>query len=84
MLSQEVQENHDGVFGYPARDPAIGPVQYFPDVPAPLPNVMLMGGLRNIVERYLNHPGTRVNMLRIEPGNGGFEVRIVLQLADII
>jgi len=45
---------------------------------------MLMDDLRNFVERYLNHPGTRINMLRIKPGYGGFEVRIVLQLANII
>jgi hypothetical protein len=32
-------------------------------------------GLRNLVGRFLNNPGTLVNMLRIEPGRDGrFEV----------
>ena len=41
-------------------------------------------GLRNLVNRYLNNPDTRVNVLQIEPGPGGrFEVWIALELADI-
>ena len=41
-------------------------------------------GLRNLVGRILNNPGTLVNMLRIEPGpNGRFEVWVALELADI-
>jgi hypothetical protein len=41
-------------------------------------------GLRNLAGRFLNNPGTLVNMLRIEPGRDGrFEVWIALELADI-
>jgi hypothetical protein len=40
--------------------------------------------LRNLAERFLNNPGTLVNMLRIEPGPGGrFEVWIAIESADI-
>ena len=41
-------------------------------------------GLRNLAGRFLNNPGTNINMLRIEPGpNGCFEVWIALELPDI-
>ena len=40
--------------------------------------------LRNIAGRFLNNPGTNINMLRIERGpNGRFEMWIALELADI-
>jgi hypothetical protein len=90
MSSQEVQENHDGIFGYPPADPAVGPPQYFPGpealpYPAPLHNAPLADGLRNLASRYINNPGTLVNMLRIVPRPGGrFEVWIALELADIL
>ena len=41
-------------------------------------------GLINLAGRFLNNPGTLVNMLRIEPGrNGRFEVWIALELPEI-
>ncbi|KAI9436614.1 hypothetical protein H4582DRAFT_1962116 [Lactarius indigo] len=87
---QEVQENHEENFGYAPADPAVGRPQYFPGpeplpYPAPLANAPPADGLRNLAGRYVNSPGTRVNMLRIEPGlAGNFEVWIVLEIADIL
>ncbi|KAH9012466.1 hypothetical protein EDB85DRAFT_2159031 [Lactarius pseudohatsudake] len=86
----EVQENHDNIFGYAPADPAVGPPQYFPGpeplhYQAPLVNAAPADGLRNLAGRYVNNPGTRVNMLRIEPGLAGhFEVWIVLEMAHIL
>ena len=82
---QAVPENYDG---YGAHFPAADPPEVFPGVrpyPAPLADMLpAENGLRNLVGRFLNNPGTLVNMLRIEPGpDGRLEVRIVLELADI-
>src|SRR6266702_5476757 len=86
-LMQEVQENYDGLFGYGAQFPAADPPEAFPGVlrhPAAPANMPLANGLRDLASRYLNNPGTNVNMLRIEPGPGGrVEVWIALDLADI-
>jgi hypothetical protein len=85
-LVREIQENYNGLPGYGAPFPAAHPPEAFPGVwlhPA-APADMLANGLRNLANRYLNNPGTLVNMLRIEPGPGGrFEVLIALELADI-
>jgi hypothetical protein len=82
---QEVQEHYDG---YGAHFPAVDPPEALPGVwPHPAPPADIppaANGLRNLVGRFLNNPGTLVNMLRIEPGPGGrFEVWIALELADI-
>ena len=82
---QGVQENYDG---HRAHFPAADPPEAFPGVgPYPAPPVdmpLAANGLRNIIGRFLNNPGTLVNMLRIEPGpNGRFEAWIALELADI-
>ncbi|KAH9018168.1 hypothetical protein EDB84DRAFT_1581606, partial [Lactarius hengduanensis] len=71
-VTPEVQENHDNIFWYAPADPAVGPPQYFPGpeplpYQAPLANAAPADGLRNLAGRYINSPGTRVNMLRIEP-----------------
>jgi hypothetical protein len=79
---QEVQENYGAHFL--AADPpeALPGVWPHPAPPADMPPAA--NGLRNLVGRFLNNPGTLVNMLRIEPGPGGrFEVWIALELADI-
>ena len=86
MSLQEAQENQDGIFGYPPAGLAVGNPQYVPGPealpdPAPLHDAPLADGLRDIASRYINNPGTRVNMLRIEPGLGGrFEVWIVAEI----
>ncbi|KAH9021738.1 hypothetical protein EDB85DRAFT_1999676 [Lactarius pseudohatsudake] len=88
-VAPEVQENHEEIFGYVPAGPAVGP-QYFPGhevlrQQTPLPNAPPVDGLRNLAGRYINSPGTRVNMLRIEPGLAGhFEVWIVLEMPDIL
>ena len=84
-MAQEVQQNHNG---YDAQFPAAGPAEAFPyawPYPAPLVDMPLAAyGLRDLVGRFLNNPGTDINMLRIEPGrNGRFEVWIALELADL-
>ena len=82
---QGVQENHDGYGAYfPVADPpeAFPGVPPYPAPPADMPPAA--NGLRNLVGRFLNNPGTLVNMLRIEPGpNGRFEAWVALELADI-
>jgi hypothetical protein len=82
---QEVQVNYDGYGAhFPVADPpeAFPGVQLHPAPPADMPPAA--NGLINLVGRFLNNPGTLVNMLRIEPGPGGrFEVWIALELADI-
>ncbi|KAH9018172.1 hypothetical protein EDB84DRAFT_660929 [Lactarius hengduanensis] len=89
-FAPEVQENHDGIFGYALADPAVGPPQYFHGhgalpYQAPLPNIPPADGLRTLAGRFINSPGTRINILRIEPGPAGrFEVWIVLEMADIL
>ncbi|KAH9018164.1 hypothetical protein EDB84DRAFT_1581604 [Lactarius hengduanensis] len=89
-VAPEVQENHDNIFEYAPADPAVGPPQYFPGpeplpYQAPLANAAPADGLRNLAGRYINNPGTRINMLRIEPGLAGhFEVWIVLEMPDIL
>ncbi len=84
---QEVQENHDGHYGYGAQFPAADPPEAFHHVwpnPVPLADMPPVNGLRNLVGRYLNNPDTRINMVWIEPGPGGrFQVWIALELADI-
>ena len=86
-MPQEVQDNYDGLFVQGAQFPAAGPPEAFLGVwphPVEPANMPPANGLRNLVNRYLNNPDTRVNVLRIEPGPGGrFEVWIALELADI-
>ena len=82
---QGVQENYDGYGGhFPAADPpeAFPGAQPYPAPPANMP--LAANNLRNIAGRFLNNPGTNINMLRIERGpNGRFEMWIALELADI-
>jgi hypothetical protein len=85
QLVQEVQENYDG---YGAHIPVADPPEAFPGVwPYPAPPADMppaVNGLRDLAGRFLNNPGTRVNMLWVEPGPGGrFEVWIALELADL-
>ncbi|KAI9436619.1 hypothetical protein H4582DRAFT_1962146 [Lactarius indigo] len=88
VFAPEVQEDHNGIFDYAPAYPAAGPPQYFhgPDAfpyQAPLPNVPPADGLRILADHFINSPGTRVNMLRIESGPAGrFEVCIVLETVD--
>ena len=84
-LVQEAQESYDGSG---AHFPAAVPPEAFSSVwphPAPPADTPPAGnGLRVLAGRFLNNPGTLINMLRIEPGPGGrFEVWIALELADI-
>lgn len=79
---QEVQENYNVHF------PAVDPPKAFPNVqpyPAPLADVpAAANGLRDLVSRFLNNPGTLINILRIEPGPGGrFEAWVAFELANI-
>ena len=79
---QEVQADRDAHFH------AADPPEAFPGVwPHPAPPADMRpeaNGLINLAGRFLNNPGTLVNMLRIEPGrNGRFEVWIALELAEI-
>ncbi|KAN0131816.1 hypothetical protein V8E53_010344 [Lactarius tabidus] len=77
----EVQVNYDGYGAhFPVADPpeAFPGVQLHPAPPADMPPAA--NGLINLVGRFLNNPGTLVNMLRIEPGPGGrFESELELE-----
>ena len=79
---QERQGNYDGHGAYFPAAEAFPGVRPYPTPPADMPQAN--NSLRNLVGRFLNNPGTLVNMLRIEPGpNGRFEVWVALELADI-
>ncbi|KAF8260535.1 hypothetical protein EI94DRAFT_1748149 [Lactarius quietus] len=84
----EVQVNHDGLYGYAAHFPAVGPPEAFPGVwpqPAPPADMPEVNVLKDVIGRFLNNPGTHVNVFRIERGpHGRFEVWIALELADIL
>ena len=52
---------------------------------APVFNMFAMEGLRQVSRRYVNHPETLVNTVRLEPGAAGrFRVVIVLEVVDIL
>lgn len=41
--------------------------------------------LRRLASRYLNHPDSQIDMVRIEPGSPGrYKVVIVLEMADFL
>ena len=82
IIVQGVQGSYDGYGAqFPAAEAFPG-VRPYPAPPADMPPPA--HGLRDLVGRLLNNPGTLVNMLRIVPGpDGRFEVWIALELADI-
>ena len=41
--------------------------------------------LRRLASRYLNHPDSQIDMVRMEPGSAGrYKVVIVLEMADFL
>ncbi len=41
--------------------------------------------LRRLADRYVNNPGSLVSVVRLEPGPfGGFQVVIMLEMADLL
>ena len=41
--------------------------------------------LRRLASRYLLHPDSKIDMVRMEPGSGGrYKVVIVLEIADLL
>ena len=59
-----------------------------PDPPAP--RVPALGrsaaeNLRRLASRYLNHPDSHIDVVRMEPGHAGrYRVVIVLEMADFL
>lgn len=83
---QEFQENHrdDGLYGHGAQFTAAEDIPGVWPHPPPTDPDMPADDLKVLAIRILNNPGTRVNVLRIEPGVGGcFEVGMTLELANL-
>lgn len=52
---------------------------------APAPGQPATENLRRLASRYLNHPDSNVDMVRMEPGLAGrYKVVIVLEMADLL
>jgi len=86
-FAPEVQDNHDGLYGYGAHLPAADPPEAFPGFQphaAPPAEMPPANGLRNLADRFFNNPDALVNMLRVELGpRGRIVVWIALELAEI-
>ena len=53
--------------------------------PFALPSQSTTVNLRRLAGRYLNHPDSQVDMVRMEPGSAGrYKVVIVLEMADFL
>ena len=61
---------------------AVQPAQPRQDPPI---TMSVADGLRSLADRYVNNPNSVVDVLRLEPGpSGGFQVVIVLEVADLL
>ena len=61
---------------------AVRPAQPHQD---PTIRMSVADSLRRLAERYINNPESVVDMVRLEPGpSGGFQVVIVLEVADLL
>jgi hypothetical protein len=83
-LRQEMQGNND--FGYALQHLAPGPTRAeFPNPLAHRAPVRDTDNLRCLARRYLDHPGSQVDMVRIESGDAGqFKVVITLEMPGIL
>ena len=89
-MSPSTQENPgNDYFGRAPRDVVPGPTQAAFSNPSThlAPNVgqPATENLRRIASRYIHHPGSEVDMVRMEPGSAGrYKVVIVLETADFL
>ncbi|KAH9060176.1 hypothetical protein EDB87DRAFT_1683914 [Lactarius vividus] len=50
----------------------------------PIIGISAAEGLRRLADRYINNPASLVSVVRLEPGpSGGFQVVIILEIADL-
>ena len=75
--------------GYAAQHVAPGPAQAdYPDPwveHVPAPDQLAAENLRRLANRFLRHPDTQIEAVRMEPGPAGrFKVMISLETADFI
>ena len=82
---QGYQENDH--LGY-ARHIVPGPAPTeatFPRHQVPAPAQPGAENIRRFASRYLHHPSSRVDVIRMEPGvAGGFKVVIILEVSDVL
>ena len=74
-------------FGYAQHIvPGPAPTQAaFPRHQVPAPGQPGAENIRRFASRYLYHPSSRVDMIRMEPGAaGGFKVVIILEVSDVL
>jgi len=85
-----VQENRDhDHLGYAPQHVAPGPAQAAFHPPfvyqAPISGQLREDNLRQLARRFLHHPDSRVNIVRMRPGAAGrFEIVIVLEASDVL
>jgi hypothetical protein len=85
--SQENQNN--GPFGHPPQGVVPGPIQAGfagPSTQRTHPyGQPTVENLRRLASRYVHHPGSQVDMVRMEPGTAGrYQVVIVLEMVDLL
>lgn len=88
LSPQDHQGN--GSFGYVPHGAVRGPTQAVPPGPSAHQNTgfrepAAAGDLRRLASRYLYHPDSQVDMVRMEPGSAGrYKVVIVLEMSDLL
>jgi hypothetical protein len=90
LLSASPQENPgNDYFGHSPKGVVPGPAQGA----SSNPSTHLAAGvdqpaaenLRRLASRYIHHPDSQVDMVRMEPGSAGrYKVVIVLEMADFL
>ena len=84
---QDNQGNHR--LGYAPRGIVPGPAQTaFPDPSTHQQHGLgqpVVENLRRLASRYVHHPDSKVDMVRMEPGTAGrYKVVIVLEMTDFL
>lgn len=82
---QGVQDPKDPNTHQPAvgKSPILAAVQ--PQPQDPTIRISVADGLRHLADRYVNNPDSVVGVVRLEPGpSGGFQVVIILEVADLL
>jgi len=90
QLDLSPQDNQgNSPFGYAPQDAVRDPTQAALPGPSAHQNTGLRepaaGSLRQLASRYLYHPDSQVDMVRMEPGSAGrYKVVIILEMADLL
>jgi hypothetical protein len=89
LLLQEIQGHNHFQVDYAPQLPVPGPTRAELTDPwaynAPVRDYPPPDNLRRLARRYLDHPDSQVDMVRMEPGHAGrFKVVITLDMADFL